>query len=205
MQRYLLTLILVSLSFTIGCTDASQFDEGVHYHELSTSKSEEPVITEFFSFYCGSCYQFQPFNAQVKAEWPGMLVEHHVSNLAPQGFGTTIQSAWAAARLLEVDKGFAELVFERNFEQRKQVDSMDALYEIFESLGVEPDELDRSMQSFQARTLVRRMQSEEGRYNVRGTPTYIVNGRYLMDQRAFRNSEDFFNDYLELMRYLLEK
>lgn len=205
MQRYLFTFILGLLSFTVNSAAASQFEEGVHYHELNTSKSAEPVITEFFSFYCGSCYHYQPFNAKVKAAWPGILVEHHVSNLALGDFSGTIQRAWAAARLLEIDKEFAELVFERNFEQRKQVNSMDALYEVFRSLGVEPDDVDRSMQSFQARTLVRRMQVEEDRYGVSGTPTYVVNGRYRMDYRAFRNSEEFFNDYLELARYLLEK
>lgn len=204
MKKYLFAVSLTLMS-VVGTAGASSFEEGVHYHELSTSKLDEPAITEFFSFYCGSCYQYQAFNEKVKAEWPGILVKHHVDSFTPRGFETTIQQAWAAARLLEVEDRFAEQVFSRNFEQRNQVNSMQALEDIFHGLGIEQDELERVMAGFQVRSLVLRMQVEKERYDVTGTPTYIVNGRYQMDYRAFRNSEDFFNDYLELARYLLEK
>lgn len=199
MQKFILAVGFAVLSLVSYSVEAASFEEGVHYHELSTDKADAPVITEFFSFYCQSCYHYQPFNEKIKTEWPDILVKHHVSNNA------TIQQAWAVARLLKVDSGFADAVFSRNFVERNQVNSMDAVYEIFNDLGIEQAEIDRVMAGFQVRGLVRRMQIEEERYNVRGTPTYIVNGRYRMDYRAFRNSEDFFNDYLELARYLLEK
>lgn len=208
MKKYVLAVGFVILSMVAHGAVATSFEEGVHYHELSTNEKEEPVIAEFFSFYCVSCYHHQTFNDRVQAEWPDILVKHHVSTFTPRGFETTMQRAWAAAILLEVDTAFAEQVFAHNFKQgnqRNQISSMDTLYEIFSGLGIERAEVDRIMAGFQVRSLVRRMQVEEERYSVSGTPTYIVKGRYRMDPRAFRNSEDFFNDYLELARYLLKK
>ena len=49
------------------------------------------------------------------------------------------------------------------------------------------------------------MSQLEQRYAVAGTPTYVVNGRYVMDNRAFRDSTNFFSDYLALAEFLLAK
>ena len=76
---------------------------------------------------------------------------------------------------------------------------------IFSDLGVSAERLKQTMSSFQVRSLSNRMVQAERRYHVSGTPTYVVNGRYVMDNRAFRESSDFFADYLALAEYLLEK
>lgn len=141
----------------------------------------------------------------LEERWPGILTKHHVSGLAPRNLGPSVQRAWAAAQILDVDAEFSAQMFERNFVERNQVASEQALTKVFSDLGVDASTLERTMSSFQVRTLSNRMTQLERRYQVSGTPTYIINGRYRMDNTAFRDSNDFFADYLALAEYLLAK
>ncbi|WP_157981787.1 thiol:disulfide interchange protein DsbA/DsbL [Aliidiomarina soli] len=195
------------IQFTVWATSAQAevFEEGVHYQELPGERSDTAQIIEFFSLYCGSCYQYQPFTAMIKDKWPGILTQQHVSSLTPSGFERSVQEAWAAARLLEVEQSFAERVFDLNFVQRRQVADQEQIYQVFNSLGIERERVEQILSSFQVRSLVRQMQLQEERFGVRGTPTFIVNQKYMMDYRGFRDSEDFFADYLALAEYLLNK
>lgn len=205
MRVMILSSLLVLAAVTAMPAKAMEFIEGQHYQTLETPLTDAPSITEFFSFYCGSCYQHQAFNKIIEERWPGVMTKYHVSFLAPRNLGPEVQRAWAAAQLLEVDEEFSKAVFERNFVAREQVASSAAMAAIFSDLGVSAERLKQTMSSFQVRSLSNRMVQAERRYHVSGTPTYVVNGRYVMDNRAFRESSDFFADYLALAEYLLEK
>lgn len=204
-MRTLMFALTALLAFASMPAKAMEFVEGRHYQTLDTPRTDAPSITEFFSFYCASCYHHQAFNQMLEARWPGVLTKYHVSFLAPRNLGPEVQRAWAAAQLLEVDKEFAQVVFDRNFVARDQVASSAAMEAIFADLGVSAERLEQTMASFQVRSLSNRMAQAERRYQVSGTPTYVVNGRYVMDNRGFRNSSDFFADYLALAGYLLAK
>lgn len=188
-----------------SAAQATQFEEGVHYTRLETPRTESASITEFFSFYCISCFHHQPFNQMIEEKWPGIMTKYQVSGLAPRDLGPTVQRAWAAAQLLNVNNEFSTAMFNKNFVERQQVDTEAAIHKVFADIGVDSETLERTLQSFQVRSLANRMVQTERRYEVSGTPTYVVNGRYVMNNRAFRDSSDFFSDYLALAEYLLEK
>lgn len=205
MTRIFKTIIFASMALFGSAVHATEFEEGVHYQTLQTPVTDAPSITEFFSFYCGSCYQHQPFNRMIEEKLPGVLTKYHVSGLTPPNLRSNIQRSWAAAQLLNVGEEFSSAMFSKNFVEREQVNTEAALHALFADVGVDSETLEKTLKSFQVRSLANRMTQLERAYAISGTPTYVVNGRYVMDNRAFRDSTDFFGDYLALAEFLLAK
>ncbi|RUO27051.1 disulfide isomerase [Aliidiomarina minuta] len=198
----------LAIALTIGAMSSAQamdFREGVHYEIVSEERTEKTEILDFFSFYCNACYQFQPFSNMLAEEFGDNFKKYHVDFVGPQGMGETIVQAWATASILDVKSELAPAVFRQHFAQRNISNSKDDLKTIFASIGVDGDEFERAYNSFPARSLTNRMRREAQKYDVRATPTFIVNGRYRMMSSGFRDSNNFFDDYLALAKYLVEK
>lgn len=199
------TLYLTLLLLTFSAAYANQFEEGVHYQVIADERTEDAQILEFFSFYCATCYRYQPFNQRLESEFDGTVSKYQVAFLSPPGMEQDMVKAWAAARILKVESAFSRELFKRHFEQRERTSSLHEVEDAFVSIGVEAEDFQHAFNGFQATTLSRRMQQQAERYEVRGTPTYILNGKYQMLPQAFRNSANFFDDYLQLATYLSTK
>lgn len=203
-KLWLAMVALVTLGMATSVT-AQEFREGVHYDVISDTATDEVEIIDFFSFYCGSCYQFQPFGELMKEEFGDSFKKYHVNFIGPRNMGDVTVRAWAAANILGVSEEVSPLIFRKHFQQRNISNSVDDLAGVFAAVGVDREAFDNAYNSFPARSQANRMRSAAETFNVRGTPTFIVNGRYRMNAQGFRDSEDFFSDYLELARYLAQK
>lgn len=193
-----------TLGFSINAS-AMDFEEGVHYDVIADEVTEEVEIIEFFSFYCISCYQFQPFGEMVQAEFGDSFKQYHVNFIGSRNMGDITIRAWAAANILGVADEVSPLIFRKHFQQRDVSTSVDDLAGVFKLVGIEREEFDKAYNSFPARSQANRMRNEAEKFNVSATPTFIINGRYRMNPQGFRDSEDFFGDYLELAQYLAAK
>jgi|GEM_PF-373535 len=189
-----------------GEEQASQFEEGVHYTLVGDSVSEEPKITEFFSFYCGTCYQFQAFNNMLEERFPDVTKnKYQLHGITPRGMERIVPQVWAAAEILGVDKEFSRIVFSTHFEERNQSNSLDDFRALIRRVDVSDEEFDRAYNSMQAQSRSRRGYELSQEYNVTGTPTYVINEKYKMELTGFRDSENFFQDFMQLAEYLIEK
>lgn len=63
---------------------AMDFREGVHYEVVSDEATSEPEIIDFFSVYCGACYQFQPFSQALAEEFGEAYKAYQVDFIAPR-------------------------------------------------------------------------------------------------------------------------
>ena len=59
------SLLLGSLS-----TQAAEYKKGIDYRVLPTQKSETPLVTEYFSFFCPHCFHFEKEMSAVKNALP---------------------------------------------------------------------------------------------------------------------------------------
>lgn len=205
MKKFWLAM-LAAVSFGVALNaQAMDFREGVHYDVIGDEASEEVEIIDFFSFYCGSCYQFQPFGDMMKDEFGDSFKKYHVNFIGPRNMGDITIRAWAAANILGVSEEVSPLIFRKHFQQRNMSSSIDDLASVFAAVGVDREQFDQAYNSFPARSQANRMRREAENFDVSGTPTFIVNRRYRMNPQGFRDSEDFFGDYLELAKYLAAK
>lgn len=204
-MKKLWLMLVAAAAFTMATATAADFEEGVHYDVVGEEATEELEIIDFFSFYCGSCYQFQPFGEMMKEEFGDSFKKYHVNFIGPRNMGDITIRAWAAANILGVSEDVSPLIFRKHFQQRNVSNSLDELANVFAAVDISREEFDDAYNSFPARSQANRMRREAEKYNVQATPTFIVNGLYRMNPQAFRDSTDFFADYLELAKYLAEK
>ncbi|WP_113906622.1 thiol:disulfide interchange protein DsbA/DsbL [Aliidiomarina celeris] len=205
MKKYVLALV-AAVSFFSVQSQAMDFREGVHYEVISETATESPEIIDFFSFYCNACYQFRPFSQMLENEFGDTYKAYQVDFIAPRDMSEVIVRAWAVAQILGVEKEVKDRIFHQHFVRRQNSNSLNDLKAIFEQAGIEAARFDQAYGSFPARSLSNRMRSAASQFNVRGTPTYIVNGKYRMLQQGFRDSgNQFFEHYFELAKYLLNK
>lgn len=205
MKKFWLAMVAVASFGLAMSAQATDFREGVHYDVVADEATDEVQIIDFFSFYCGACYQYQPFGDMMKAEFGDSFKKYHVDFIGPRNMGEITVRAWAAANILGVAEEVSPLIFRKHFQQRNVSGSLDDLAGVFAAVGVDREDFDKAYNSFPARSQANRMRREAENFDVRGTPTFIVNGRYRMNPQGFRDSEDFFGDYLELAKYLASK
>src|SRR5690554_113798 len=177
-MKKLWLMLVAAAAFTMATATAADFEEGVHYDVVGEEATEELEIIDFFSFYCGSCYQFQPFGEMLQEEFGDSFKKYHVNFIGSREMGDITIRAWAAANILGVTDEVSPLIFRKHFQQRDMSTSVDDLAGVFQLVGIDREEFDKAYNSFPARSQANRMRREAEKFNVNATPTFIINGRY---------------------------
>lgn len=195
-------LVLLPLS---ACAD--QFEEGEHYETLSLPLSEKPVIQEYFSFYCGHCFNLEPLMDELREHFAGKAdVESiHVSFLPNnnRALGAIATRAFVTAQLLGKEREVVAMVFDYNFKKHAMIDSKRDFRNVFIVNGVTGDEFDKAWNSFSVNSKVAQSSQMTRKSKIGHTPTVIVNGKYKVKTGWLTKSTDYMGDYKALIAYLL--
>ena len=162
---------------------ASGYQNGVHYQRLSptqpTSSGPDKVeVAEFFMYSCVHCYNFEPYVEQwlsTKPEYIEFVRVPTVWNPLVRLHGQAFYAAEALGKLGEMHTPFfREMHVSGNFLENEA-----AIAEFFSRFGVEREAFTSAFNSFAVHTKVRRADELTRRYRVTGTPSVVVNGKYL--------------------------
>ena len=212
MKKFLFAIIaLLSLPISVS---AAQFEKGVHYDVLPRQATDKPEVIEFFSFYCGHCYKFEPLMEEVEKNLKQGVVfkRNHVdflyyvdrvSRKRHPETGKITSQGYAAAQVLNVAPALTEEIFKRHFLENNQIKSSADLKEAFKAVGVKVADFDKAYNSFPVNSITSRMRQESDKYGITGTPSVIVNGKYKVKPTGLSNSKDFVKDYVALVNYLV--
>lgn len=213
MKKYFVALVAL-LALPLAAM-AADYKEGKHYEVLPGQPTAEPEVVEFFSYYCGHCYKFEPV---VKALEHGLkgteLKRAHVDFLFyvdrqtrkryPET-GKIVSRGFAVAQALKVVEPVSEQIYKRHFFEGRQIQSVNDLRDAFIDAGVAAKDFDAAYNSFPVNSMVARMAQQTKKYGVRGTPSVIVNGKYKVLPSGLSESTDFLKDYVDLVNYLVTK
>lgn len=183
-----------------------QFEAGKDFQVLSpaqpTSSDPEHVeLTEVFMYSCPHCYSFEPF------------IKNWLSNEKPVGvnfvripaqFNRPAQlhaAAYYAAEALGVGEQVHLPLFQAIHGNRNPLSSEAALRKIFTDNGVDGNDFDNAIKSFDVDTKVRQAQNLGKRYKIQSVPTLVVNGRYVTSGTMAKSNERL-ND---IVNYLVAK
>lgn len=200
MKKIITLVSTILFSFAVN---AAKFEEGVHYQELSTPPSSKPVVTEYFSFYCPHCYQFEPVMQQLK----GKLIEGAKFQKAHASFmggnmGPSMAKAYATMVALKVEDKMVPVMF-RQIQDLKQPPKNDAeLRQIFVDNGVDGAKFDAAFKGFAVESMQRRYDKGFKDAGLRGVPSVVVNNRYLLTPDGKISSIE---EYIDLVNFLLQK
>lgn len=193
--------LVVMALFAATPTLAAQFEAGKHYNVIAEQPTEEPVVMEFFSYGCPHCYTFQPFMDQLKASLGDKAEIRYVPVDFGGGYWTATQELYlvleALGRLDELNMN----AFEYIHGERKMISNSASAQAFAERHGISAEEYKKAAQSFAAHVKKKRYDQLTKRYQISGTPTIIVNGKYRVELPSLKGGPA---EFTALVEHLLQ-
>ena len=184
MKKMLLGLTLALLIPIQACAQVAQWEEGKHFKIINDTATGEPVITEFFSFWCPACFNFEPLVAQIKQEM-GADTKFNKVHVNFMGFtGPEVQDdvtrAMMIGRAVKNEEALNGAIFNYIHRQRATITGLADVRNIFLVNGVDAAEFDKLAASFGVNSMVKKNNREIAKFrqHLSGVPNFIINGKY---------------------------
>ncbi len=143
----------------------------------NTASPDTVEVMEFFWLGCPHCYSFEPYIEEWAADMPsGTELVREAPPLNPSW--EQHSRAFYAARALGKEQEFVEAAFKAIHQDGKKLRKPDEIAEVAASVGLDPDEFVKSMQSFTVETALRRSVQLARSAGLTGVPTIVINGKY---------------------------
>lgn len=142
-------------------------------------ESDKVEVVDVFWYGCPHCFRFLPFMQDWEHRAPDYVEVRRVPAIFRKSW-TAHARAYYTARLLGVDDELHVPLFKAIHNGGKTLDTRQALADFFAAHGVDKDTFGKTYDSFTVDSLTRQSEVMVRRWGVRGTPSVIVNGRYLV-------------------------
>ena len=199
------TMLLVAALLMVPLmANAAGFEEGVHFKVINPGPgSAKPVITEFFSFFCSHCYNFQKTVVPtIKRTLPkGVTFDQTHVEFIGGPMGEKMSQAYAIAEQLGVLDKIEPALFSAIHEKRQPFDSLDDIRNLFIANGVSGKDFDAAVNSFMVDSQVAKMRKDTNNAGIRGVPSLVVNDKYLVMPDNVKS----YQDMLDIAYYLAQK
>ncbi|EJI87113.1 thiol:disulfide interchange protein DsbA [Alishewanella aestuarii B11] len=191
---------------------ASNFQVGKHYEVIAEQKTAKPEVKEYFSFFCGGCYAFEPIAQRLAQSLPDGVEfkKFHVDFI--RAASPEIQNALARAYVVAKNLGKGDQVSTAIFNQihrsRVPFRSEDDIRNLVLINDIDGETYDKAMRSFGVRGAVNQMMKEQQELSERrvltGVPMLVVNGKYKILNESL-NQRNMQQEMQQLVEYLLSK
>jgi thiol:disulfide interchange protein DsbA len=181
------TLFFALASGMFAATALAQpFQEGTHFDTIEGPDVEdrdgEIEVVEVFSYMCPHCGNFQPY---VEA-WHEQLPEGVSFSRAPVSFNPsweTFARAYYTAEVLDLLDQSHSALFQALHQERRAIRSMDDLAAFHAQYGIDAERFTSTAKSFPVESKMRMGNASIAKWQVRSTPTLVINGKYRVSPR----------------------
>lgn len=181
MKRFTLTLlVLISAMLSNGAHAAAQL--GKDYTLLASaqpSSKQKIEVLEFFFYQCGHCFHLHPLIAQ----WEKTKAHDVEINYVPTIFQAGAEPAATAFYALEgmgQIKQVDDALYQAIHVQQVGLFDLDSISAVVTKNGVDKAKFAAAYNSFAVQSKVTRAKQMLRSYNIQGTPTLIVDGRFVI-------------------------
>ena len=139
---------------------------------------ETVQVTEFFWYGCPHCYRFAPHVERWLENKPADVEFRHM----PAVFAPSWEihgRAFYAAKVLGVLDQFHMPMFRAMHEEGRRFGTTEEIGEFVASLGIDRKKFVDTMDSFAVDSRMRRAKSLQQTYGIAGTPSVVIDGRYV--------------------------
>ena len=194
--------ILITALFINLSVYADNFKEDIHYQELYTPVSASPTITEFFSFYCGHCRNFESIMKELKTRLPDNVSfeQRHITFMGGE-MGVPMAKAYATMSVLKLTDTLVPKMFKQIQELRKGPKNEAELRQWFISQGVDAEKFDQTYNSFIVDSMLNRFTTTFKAAQLHGVPGIVVNNKYVVLTEHLKS----YDEYFDLVKYLINK
>lgn len=201
-------LLMLSL-FTLGLVsatadDAEPYIAGTHYDVINPPiRVVEPgkiELAEFFWYGCGHCYTFEAVIGQWKKTMPDDVSFRGIPAVW-RGVMELHAKAYYTAQALGVLDTMSPVIFRAMNEERKPLGSDAEIEALFVANGVSSEDFNKAYNSFGVNSQVSQGVAAAKGARVTGTPSLMVNGKYLISAGKAGDQASM----LKVAEYLIEQ
>lgn len=211
------TMLIVSLwAWMLVASAADPYQEGVQYKLADSPQRVNPgnkiEVAEFFSYGCHICNDIEPYvEAWIKtnADRVDFVRVTHGPDFFRRSWGVYGQSYYALESLGAAEKVNAPL-FKAIHEDKETLDSESRMADFVAKQGVDKKAFADAYDSFAVRIKLKQAQAQWERFGVLllGTPTFVVNGKYIVSpgfQQQVTDRTGKLTETLKVIDYLVTK
>jgi thiol:disulfide interchange protein DsbA len=198
------SLLLFGLSCVAGDDAQETYVAGTHYDLIEPSvrplDTDTIEVAEFFWYGCGHCYSFEP----VLEHWKKTMPEDVSFRGLPAVWQNKMElhaKAYYAADALGVLDTMHLVIFQAMNVDGKPLASQEEIAALFVANGVSDEDFNKAFNSFGVSGQVPQAISIAKAAKVTGTPTLMVNGKYLISSRKAGSQAEM----LKVADFLIEK
>ena len=203
------TVILALMTLlALGSTAQAQSDkpvtyqEGLHYTLIDgapESTGETQLLSEVFSYLCTHCNTFEPYVESWKQRMPEGVSFKRVPAVFGRESWELYARAYATAEMMNAPDEAHAAMMDRIWKQKEIMRNIDELATFYSQFGLDREKFISTSRSFAVDGKLRKDQALIQTWGIRGTPSLVLNGKYLIAGSAAVSSyEVMFNivDYL---------
>lgn len=130
-------------------------------------------------------------------------MKYHVSSMGPMGRELT--EAWSVAKVLGVEDKVGLPLFVA-VQINRSIKTEGSIRQVFIDAGVSGCDYDAAKNSMAVRALTAKQQEAARAYGVKGTPSFFVNGKYLVNNSAIHSfsEQDYAKGFAKVVSALLQ-
>lgn len=199
--------IFLALFLTCSIAVSAQFQERINYEVVAEKATAQATVTEYFSLYCGHCFQFEPLVEDVKAKLkPGTKFEKSHVSYIPRGNPEAQLGMVKSYVIMEEIGGEKEeeiklYFFNQVHIQSRKIDDVATMKTLFIEKGITKEAIDKYFSDPKITAKAEKMAKEWEEKQITNVPTLVVNGKYKVIMNSVKNMEEM----MALVNYLVDK
>lgn len=181
-------MALTTLLVLIGTAQAqngsaAKYQEGLHYFLINGAPpftGDKQELVEVFSYLCTHCYTFEPYAESWKQRMPqGVEFSRN-----PAVFGRESWELYArgyvTAKMMGVPDDAHSALMDKIWKEKAIMRNMDELAAFYGQFGLDKEKFLSTSRSFAVDGKLRKDQMLIQSWGIRGTPSLVLNGKYLI-------------------------
>lgn len=185
MKKYTLIRVLTLLSLLFLALNApaqTRFEEEVHYFsiipEQPGAEGDKVQVVEFFWYACPHCYKLEPHIGQWLARKPDGVEFVRIPAMFKRPDVVLHAKTFYALTLMGVEDELNAAVFDEIHVQKNRLANAEDMEAFLAAKGVDIEAYRKAMKSFAVQTQARRAEVLAERFDIRGVPAFVVDGKY---------------------------
>ena len=155
---------------------------------MSQKGSKNQEVLAFFSYACGACYSMESVVDDFKKNNPDVKVIPVPTDLGHAQWEIYVKAYYLGKMLKVIDKSHPK-VFHMIHVEKKHFLKDDDLKKFFIALGVDSTKYDRALESFALNNSIRQAKQLLRKYRVSGTPTFVANKKYKLNNKSLVSAD----------------
>jgi len=177
------TLLLVGNHAMAQNSQPPSYQEGLHYFLIEGApefRGETQELAEVFSYLCTHCNTFDPYVESWKKRMPEGVTFRRVPAVFGRESWELYARAYVTAQMMGAPDEAHLALMERIWKQKEVMRDMNELATFYTQFGLDRDKFLSTSRSFAVDGKLRKDQMLIQSWGIKGTPSLVLNGRFLI-------------------------